>query len=97
MVFPKFHAVLFVHGCFWHQHRGCRYSTVPATRRDFWEAKFEQNDKRDQKVKRELSEKGWRIATVWECTIKGHDELKVAAQVSSWLASGQPSLEIPRQ
>ena len=97
LVFPRFNAVLFVHGCFWHRHRGCRYSTVPATRRDFWERKFEQNDNRDGKVKEELREKGWRIATVWECALRQGAEERVASQVSLWLAEGQTSLEIPKQ
>lgn len=96
LVFPRFNAVLFVHGCFWHQHRGCRYSTTPATRRDFWEHKFRQNEDRDRKVKRELFEAGWRIGTIWECAIKREGAERGAAQVANWLNSLESSLEIPK-
>lgn len=95
MVFPKSNAALFVHGCFWHQHPGCRYSTTPATRREFWQQKFKQNDDRDRKVKRELRERGWRVATVWECALKLEGEERVAAHVAGWLNSARPSLETP--
>lgn len=97
LVFPRFNAALFVHGCFWHQHRGCRYATTPATRRDFWQQKFRQNEERDQKVKRDLHENGWRIGTIWECALKQGGEQQVAAQVAAWLESAEPSLEIPKE
>lgn len=95
MVFPKSNAVLFVHGCFWHQHPGCRYSTTPATRREFWQEKFKQNDDRDRRVKRELRERGWRVATVWECAIKMEGEESAAKKVLDWLNSAKPTIEIP--
>lgn len=95
MVFPKSNAVLFVHGCFWHQHPGCRYSTTPDTRREFWQEKFRQNSDRDRRVTRELRERGWRVATVWECAIRKGGEEVAAKEVFGWLNSAEPSLEIP--
>jgi len=62
--------VIFVHGCFWHRHEGCRRTTTPKTRREFWEAKFEANEARDRRVQAELVEAGWRYLVVWECEVK---------------------------
>ena len=62
--------VIFVHGCFWHRHEGCRRTTTPKTRREFWEVKFEANKARDRRVQVELVEAGWRYLVVWECEVK---------------------------
>ncbi len=69
LVFPKYGAVIFVHGCFWHRH-GCGRTTTPSTRTDFWEAKFRANTERDRKNIRELQDAGWRVMVVWECELK---------------------------
>ena len=69
LVFPKFRAVVFVHGCFWHRHPGCAKATTPATRVEFWQEKFRANVLRDQKNSERLTETGWRICTVWECEL----------------------------
>lgn len=69
LAFPKYHAVVFVHGCFWHRH-GCKYTSMPSTRRDFWGQKFLQNVRRDEKVAKELEQAGWRVGIVWECQLK---------------------------
>lgn len=69
LVFPKYRAVVFVHGCFWHRH-GCKYTSTPSTQRDFWEQKFLKNVKRDEKAVKELEQMGWRVFIVWECQIK---------------------------
>lgn len=66
LVFPKHHAFVFVHGCFWHCHEVCRYTTSPSTRQEFWQVKFPANVAWDEAVRDRLSEEGWRIATVWE-------------------------------
>jgi DNA mismatch endonuclease (patch repair protein) len=73
LVFPKYRAVIFVHGCFWHRH-GCRYTTTPATRREFWEAKFKANMERDEEKERKLQDAGWRVKIVWECELKKANE-----------------------
>lgn len=67
IVLPGRQAVIFVHGCFWHRHSGCRLAAVPATRRDFWEAKIAANKARDRRAVAQLRRNGWRVAVVWEC------------------------------
>lgn len=67
IVFTGRRAVIFVHGCFWHHHEGCRLAAVPATRRDFWEAKITANKARDRRAVAQLRRDGWRVAVVWEC------------------------------
>ena len=62
--------VIFVHGCFWHHHEGCRKTTTPKTRPEFWKQKFERNIKRDQEAEKRFSEKGWYTLTIWECETK---------------------------
>lgn len=69
IVFPKYHAVIFVHGCFWHRH-GCKYTTTPSTRKEFWAAKFKANVERDKRNEEKLRELGWRVLVIWECEIK---------------------------
>jgi DNA mismatch endonuclease (patch repair protein) len=70
IVLSKHRTVVFVHGCFWHRHPGCRYSTTPKTRADFWNRKFEQNVERDHRQERRLREMGWSVMIVWECELR---------------------------
>lgn len=67
MVFPKYRAVIFVHGCFWHAHSGCSHATLPATNQEFWQAKLARNRSRDEEVRDALLAIGWRVLTIWEC------------------------------
>jgi DNA mismatch endonuclease, patch repair protein len=67
LVFPKRKIVLFVHGCFWHRHAGCRKTTTPKTRAEFWQGKFDRNVERDRETAAELTRLGWKVVTVWEC------------------------------
>ena len=69
LVFPKHRAVVFVHGCFWHRHAGCRYATTPSSNVEFWQTKFEANVARDKRVMRALRKDGWRVFVVWACRI----------------------------
>lgn len=69
IVLPKYHTVIFVHGCFWHRHPGCKDATTPKTRTDFWVKKFEQNVRNDFLHKEALVNEGWRVLTIWECEI----------------------------
>lgn len=85
LVFPRFGAVCFVHGCFWHRHAKCRYATNPATRPEFWEAKFQANVAGDKRNRQSLIEAGWRVAVVWECALKHGQEVRVAKKVGRWL------------
>ena len=70
IVLPKYKTVIFIHGCFWHRHRGCRYATTPKTRIDFWKEKFNRNIKRDRRQTKELIKEGWNVLVVWECELK---------------------------
>ena len=70
IVLPKYHTVIFVHGCFWHGHKGCKNYTVPKTNTDFWTAKVARNQERDQETWRQLEAKGWSVIIVWECELK---------------------------
>jgi DNA mismatch endonuclease, patch repair protein len=67
LVFPGRRKVVFVHGCFWHRHQGCRYAYQPKTNAETWRTKFETNVARDARVRSELEKMGWGILTVWEC------------------------------
>lgn len=66
----KFKAVIFVHGCFWHGHEGCRYFVVPKTRTDWWMSKINRNKELDEKSRVKLIRKGWNVITVFECELK---------------------------
>ena len=70
MVFPKYRTVVFVHGCFWHRHAGCKYATTPSNRADFWENKLSDNVARDQYQLAALNELGWHVVVVWECELR---------------------------
>ena len=70
IVLPKYRTVIFVHGCFWHGHKDCPNYTTPKSNTDFWKAKIERNQQRDQEVWRQLEAKGWYVLIVWECELK---------------------------
>ena len=76
IVFRGRRKVIFVHGCFWHRHEGCRRTTTPKTRRKFWEDKFATNRKRDAVAVSSLKQAGWEVAIVWECETEDGGELK---------------------
>ena len=70
IVLPRYRSVVFVHGCFWHGHKGCPTSHIPETNKEFWRAKIARNQERDQAVWRKLEAKGWSVIIVWECQLK---------------------------
>lgn len=70
IVLPRWKTAIFVHGCFWHGHEGCRRSKLPATRAEFWEAKIERNQDRDRAAKAGLTALGYRVVTLWECELR---------------------------
>ena len=70
IVLPKYRTVIFIHGCFWHGHKDCKFYTVPKTNTEFWTAKVARNRERDQEVWRQLEAKGWSVIIVWECQLK---------------------------
>ena len=70
LVFPKYRKVLFVNGCFWHGHEGCRYYRLPSSNVEYWKTKIELNRQRDARVVEELHRLGWEVLVVWECQIR---------------------------
>jgi DNA mismatch endonuclease (patch repair protein) len=76
VVLPKYRAVVFVHGCFWHRHTGCRFSYNPKSRRAFWRKKFLDNIQRDRRRRVELEELGWKVLTIWECETSDENTLE---------------------
>ena len=71
IVLPKYKTVIFVNGCFWHGHKGCRYATRPKTNEEFWEAKIARNRHRDEVTEAHLEALGWTVITIWECELRG--------------------------
>lgn len=93
LVFPRYKAVVFVHGCFWHRHEGCRYTTTPRTNELFWKQKFQENVSRDKRHAETLHSLGWRVAVVWECALKQSVEGAVRT-VEEWLHSNDDFLVV---
>lgn len=95
LVLPKYRAVVFVHGCFWHRHEGCRYASTPATRAAFWQAKFDANTARDGAVRNALLAADWRVATIWECALRKLEQVTFATdRLSAWLHTEVDTLEL---
>lgn len=70
IVLPKYHVAIFVHGCFWHRHEGCKDATTPKTRTEFWLEKFDKNVKNDRIKQEKRRELGWKVIVIWECELK---------------------------
>jgi len=70
LVLPKYHAAIFVHGCFWHRHKGCKMAYSPKTKQEFWQQKFSNNVDRDKRNLDAIAELGWTPIIIWECEIK---------------------------
>lgn len=96
IVLPKYKAVIFVHGCFWHGHQDCIYFRLPKSRPDFWEEKIDRNRKNDIRHFSALTRTGWRIATIWECALRGRqcNTPKVIEDLARWIKGTRNSLEI---
>lgn len=84
LVLPRYRTAIFVHGCFWHRHEGCRNATTPSTRTEFWQSKFDSNVERDSRNALSLETRGWRVETVWECELK-KDSTRVVKRLSEAL------------
>ena len=95
IVLPRWRAAIQVHGCFWHRHSGCHFSTVPASNAEFWMAKFTANVERDARKLDELMRLGWRVAVVWECGLRRKDLNPVVDPLVEWLRSDTPFCELP--
>jgi DNA mismatch endonuclease (patch repair protein) len=89
VVLPKYRVAVFVHGCFWHRHPGCRYTTNPSTRAEFWQKKFAGNVERDQRNQKALREAGWRLLIIWECGLRQKLDLDAVHQ---WIVEGKDEM-----
>ncbi len=86
IVLPKHRTVVFVHGCFWHGHPGCKHAALPTSNREYWETKIGRNIDRDKRNRRELRKAGWRVVTIWECRTR--DEAAMARTLRRGLGAG---------
>lgn len=77
IVLKKHQAIIFVHGCFWHQHKGCKRANIPKSNQDYWKPKLERNVQRDGEHEAELTAQGWRVLKIWECEIKNLFQLAI--------------------
>ena len=96
LVFPRYRAIAMIHGCFWHGH-DCPLFKAPETRKEFWQRKIARNRTRDQEVAIALCIEGWRLATVWECSLRGPGRLDfetLVERISTWLTTDAPELEL---
>jgi len=94
LVFPKYKIALFVHGCFWHRHPGCKRATFPKSRKQFWSQKLNRNVERDALVMAKLERMGWRPVVVWECETK--DSQKLATRLEG-VFNRRKAKALPRQ
>lgn len=89
IVLPKYKTVIFINGCFWHRHPGCKYATTPSSHQEFWQKKFTANVKNDQKNHKLLKESGWNVIVLWECEIE-HDFVNLMIKLIKELRSQLP-------
>ena len=94
MVFPKYHAAIQVHGCFWHRHPNCVFCTTPGSNRKFWRSKFDETIERDALKLEALRKLGWRVAVVWECSVKEQGPEVIGHKLAMWLKSKRSYKEI---
>lgn len=90
LVLPRYKTAVFVHGCFWHRHEGCRYACNPKSRTEFWQQKFKSNILRDNKVTEQINEIGWHQLIIWECEIK--DKVKLKEKITLYFKSLNSSM-----
>ncbi len=81
IVLPKYRTIIFVHGCFWHRHSGCKFTSSPKSRIDFWEDKFRKNIERDLDTQTRLENLNWKVLTVWECETSDVPALKAKLEL----------------
>lgn len=91
IVLPKYKTVIFINGCFWHRHEGCKYATMPKTRVEYWEDKFNRNIRNDMLHKQQLEEMGWRVLTIWECQLKKDIFIETMQNVEQYITLSQSS------
>lgn len=87
IVLPKYKTVIFVHGCFWHGHEGCKYYSIPKTRSEWWKEKINKNIANDEKVIRALRDRGWRVIVIWDCELKSQKDAERLSRIKRLLLS----------
>mgnify|MGYP002574252728 CR=1 FL=1 len=85
MYFARYRTAVFVHGCFWHRHDGCRYFIWPKNNAEFWHHKIETNIERDARKKKQLEDAGWNVIVVWECQLRPEKRDKTLEELESIL------------
>jgi DNA mismatch endonuclease (patch repair protein) len=85
IVLPKYKTVIFVHGCFWHGHKGCKYFVVPKTRTLWWLNKIQGNVENDKKKEKSLKKAGWKVLKIWECSLKANKD-EVLGKILQFIA-----------
>lgn len=91
IVLPKYRTAIFINGCFWHRHKGCKLASEPSTNRDFWEKKFAANLERDARNYAALKEQGWNVLIIWECEVKEILRTKSIPGLPSRISSPYPT------
>lgn len=94
IVLPKYRSAIFVHGCFWHGHEGCRNFRIPKTRPEFWTEKIGRNRERDRAAIDRLLQEGWRVLVVWECASRLNHGDKLPSAVTEWLRGSETNAEL---
>jgi DNA mismatch endonuclease (patch repair protein) len=96
-VLSRHRVAIFVHGCFWHRHDGCRLAYEPASNSAFWKAKFEGNVRRDSLVEKQLVDAGWRVLIVWECAVRdsASNPKALADRIVRWIATARTRGVVP--
>ena len=92
IVLKKYRAAVFVHGCFWHRHLGCKFAYTPKSHNEFWETKFRQNVERDGEVEAQLRQAGWRYLVIWECEVSDDSRLQALIteiRSNEWINGGK--------
>ncbi|MFT3734803.1 MAG: very short patch repair endonuclease [Rhodocyclaceae bacterium] len=88
LVLPRYHVALFVHGCFWHRHQGCRFAYNPKSNAARWQTKFSENVQRDIATQQQLVALGWRVLVVWECALRASDRQLVLGELADEIVLG---------
>lgn len=97
IVLPKYKTVIFVNGCFWHMHEGCKYFVWPKSNAEFWRDKIQRNSIRDQENYRQLSEMGWKIIVIWGCQLKKDIRTKTLAEVADRIVNSPSNSFTPER
>ena len=88
-IFPRQRLAVFVDGCFWHRHNGCKFSYTPKSRIEFWLPKFQKNVTRDRVVTRTLRKRGWRVVRIWECQLTRQKQLRAVRRLRTVLSESR--------